>query len=84
MVNNDIEGALEYIIEERREVCREAFYLIKEKLPEIFSEKGELKISEFDGSVAQGENIVFEGDVKRSYPVKFCKDGKGEWKIEEY
>jgi hypothetical protein len=79
----DIEGAFEYIVEERREGYRMAFSVIKDKLPKEMSKKEEIKINEIDGNIATGENIVKENGGEYSYPVIFIKE-RGKWKIQSF
>lgn len=79
MSMKDIEGALEYIVEERRESYRGAFSAFEDKLSEEMSRKEELRINEVDENMAKGENIVGE----YSYPVIFIKE-RGQWKIQSF
>ncbi len=79
----DIEGALEYIVDERMEGYRMAFSVIKDKLPKEMSKKEEIKINEIDGNMATGENIVRENGGIYSYPVIFIKE-RGQWKIQSF
>ena len=79
----DIEGALKYVVEERKEDYRQAFSLIKDKLPKEMSKKEEIRINEIDGNMATGENIVTEDGGVYSYPVVFIKE-RGTWKIKSF
>jgi hypothetical protein len=79
----DIEGALEYVVEERKERFREAFNAIKDRLPKEFLKKEEIQINEINGNMATGENIVRENGGVYSYPVIFIKE-RGQWKIQSF
>ena len=79
----DIEGALEYVVEERKERYREAFSAIKDRLPKEFLKKEETQINEIDGNMATGENIVRENGGVYSYPIIFIKE-RGQWKIQSF
>ena len=79
----NIDGALEYIVEERRENYREAFTLMKDRIAEEMSKKEEIQINEVDENIATGENIVRENGGVYSYPVTFIKE-KGQWKIQSF
>lgn len=79
----NIEGALDYIIEERKESYREAFSAIKDKLPEVMSKKEDLQINDVSEYMATGENIVRENGGVYSYPVTFIKQ-RGQWKIQSF
>lgn len=79
----DIDGALEYIVEERRGNYREAFTFMKDKISKEMSKKEEIQINEIDGNMATGENIVKEDGGIYSYPVIFIKE-KGQWKIQSF
>lgn len=79
----DVEGALEYIIEERKEGYRKAFAVIKDKFPEELSKKEEILINEINDQIATGENTVEEKGGVYSYPIIFVKE-KGQWKIQSF
>lgn len=79
----DIDGALEYIVEDRRGNYREAFTFMKDKIAEEMSKKEEIQINEVDENMAKGENIVRENGGVYSYPVIFIKE-RGQWKIQSF
>ncbi len=81
--SKDIERAIEYVIEERKDDYKNAFYIIRDKLPETFSKREEFQIKNIDGDIAQGENIVHENNGIYSYPVIFIKE-KGHWRIQSF
>ena len=81
MINKDIEGALEFIVEQKRNKYKEAFNLLKDKLPDIFSKEEEFVIKNIDGSIALAEHTAKEKGKKYSYEVQFIKDKNGKWKI---
>lgn len=83
MSMKDIEGALEYIVEERRESYREAFSMFKDKLSEKMSKKDEIQVNEVNENIATGENIVKENGGVYSYPVIFIKE-RGQWRIKSF
>ena len=81
MLRQDIDGAMKYIATEKKEKYRMAFTLVKDKLPQVFSDREDLNILRIDSAFAEAENTVQENDRKHSYPVIFRKDKTGEWKI---
>ena len=79
----DVEGALEYVVEDRKEQYKEAFNAIKDRLPKEFLKKEDIQINDVDGNMATGENIVKESGGIYSYPVIFIKE-RGQWKIQSF
>lgn len=79
----DIDGAIEYVVKERKEIYREAFNAIKDRLPKEFLKKEEIQINEINGNMATGENIVRENGGVYSYPIIFIKE-RGQWKIQSF
>lgn len=79
----NIDGALEYIVDARKENYREAFYIMKDKISEKMSTKNEIVLKEVNGYMATGENIVRENGEIYSYPITFIKE-RGKWKIESF
>jgi hypothetical protein len=80
LATRDIEGALEYVVDWRKEGYRVAFYMKKDEIAQEMSKKDEVRLKEVNDHMATGENVV-EG---YSYPVTFIKNKDGRWKIESF
>jgi PKD repeat protein len=81
----DIQGALSYFYKSSQAKYKEAFTLLIDQLPEIFSVPEEFNLISVIDNVATCESVVVEvvdGNNRRmSYPVTFIKDENGFWKI---
>ena len=80
-MDEDIESALTYFLERSRPKYEQAFNLLMDRLPDIFSLPEEFNMVSVKDNIAIYENIVLEDGVPRSYPVMFIKDENGFWKI---
>jgi hypothetical protein len=54
----DIEGAIEYIVDWRKEDYREAFYAMKDKIVQEASKKDKIEVNQVTDQMATGKNIV--------------------------
>ena len=81
----DIQSALSYFDESSQAKYEEAFTLLIDQLPEIFSVPEEFNLISVIDNVATCESVVVEvvdGNNRRiSYPATFIKDENGFWKI---
>lgn len=81
----NVQSALSYFAESSRAKYEEAFTLLIDQLPEIFSVPEEFNLISVIDNVATCESVVVEvvdGNNRRmSYPVTFIKDENGFWKI---
>jgi hypothetical protein len=81
----DIQGALSYFVESSRAKYEEAFTLLIDQLPDIFSVPEEFNLISVIDNVATCESVVVEvvdgNNLPISYPVTFIKDENGFWKI---
>jgi hypothetical protein len=80
LVTRDIEGALEYVVDWRKEGYRVAFYMKKDEIAQEMSKKDEIKVNHVTDQMASGQNIV----GNNLYPVTFIKNKDGLWKIESF
>ena len=78
----DIQGILPYFNESSRAKYEEAFTLLIDQLPSIFSVPEEFNLISVIDNIATYESVVVDDDgVTRSYPSVFIKDEDGLWKI---
>jgi hypothetical protein len=81
----DVQGALSYFLESSQAKYEEAFTLLIDQLPEIFSVSEEFNLISVIDNIATYESVVVDDDgVTRSYPVVLIKNENGFWKISTF
>jgi PKD repeat protein len=81
MANKDIEKALGYFIDRSKEMFRYNFELMKDLLPTIVQDMGEIEMVEVQNRVAEYEMLAVQDGIESSFYIKFVKDFDGIWKI---
>jgi hypothetical protein len=81
MANKDVEKALSYFVDNSKEMFRYNFELMKDLLPTIVQEMGEIQIVKVVGRVAEYQMIAVQDGMESSFCIKFVKDEEGIWRI---
>ena len=81
MANKDVEKALSYFVDNSKEMFRYNFELMRDLLPIIVQEMGEIHIIRVVGQVAEYQMIAIQDGIEFSFYIKFVKDGEGIWRI---
>lgn len=81
MGNKDVEKALDHFIDRSKEMFRYNFELMKELLPTIAQDMGEIKMLGVQNRIAEYEMIATQDGIESSFYIKFIKDFDGIWKI---
>jgi hypothetical protein len=78
---NDIEQAVNYFVENARETYRYNFELLKDLLPVIAQDMGEIRVDDVYDEVAHYALTSYQDGMELSFYIKFVKDIDGLWKI---
>ena len=78
---NDIEQAINYFVENARETYRYNFELLKDLLPVIAQDMGEIRVVDVCDQVAHYALSSYQDGMELSFYIKFVKDIDGLWKI---
>jgi hypothetical protein len=81
MRDKDVEKALGYFIYQSTEMFRYNLELMKDLLPTIVEDMGEIKMRGVRDRVAEYEMIATQDGIESSYYIEFIKDFDGIWKI---
>jgi hypothetical protein len=81
LMNKDVEKAMSHIIRNSNAMFRYNFDLMKDLLPAIIQEMGDIEMMEVEDRIAEYEMIAVQDGTESSFTVKFIKDIDGLWKI---
>lgn len=81
LTDKDVEKAIGYFIEQPKEMFRYNFELMKDLLPTIVQDMGEIKMTGVRDRVAEYEMIAMQDGIESSFYIEFIKDFDGIWKI---
>ena len=81
LMNNDIEGALDYFSNASKDEYREIFELLNSELRTIAAAMREITMSEVMGNTIEYYIKRFQRGVDISYFIYFVRDEKGMWRI---
>ncbi len=82
--NKDISGAVSCLEDEARPRYQTIFFVLTDKLPDIFAQPEKLQFVYMREDYAVCNSLVNENGTKMSYPVTFARDRSGLWKIRNF
>jgi len=84
LMAGNIEAALNYVVASRKEDYRSAFTKLFGQFADIFAAHESFTLERAEDYQILYENIVIEGDMAFSYPVRFVPDDDGRLKIAQF
>jgi hypothetical protein len=81
LANKDIEEALRFFAEEKRDMYRYNFNLMNSILPAMINDMGNIRLIRITNDVAEYEMLAIQDGVEYSFYVEFVKGSNGVWKL---
>ena len=78
---NDIEQAINYFVDNAKETYRYNFELLRDLLPVIAQDMGQIRLVDAYDQVAKYELSSYQDGIELFFFIKFVKDIDGLWKI---
>lgn len=81
LANKDIDKALSYFIENSKDMYRYNFELMKDFLPIMVQDMGNIVILRVEDRLAEYEMRAVQNGIEYAFYIKFIKDFDGLWKV---